>query len=232
MNPNELDKFSVQALEGYFDSNPEFSKIKSVQLLLESLLRLRKYIENPKEKDINWDNPCIELKYAVEYQDNESGLPLIFYEENTQEENTEEIILKRLFHDVPLSILLRAMTDDVVVFKEKGKIEARVSTQNEDLKKLTGAKRERYLKELGEKHFSNNKKPTLALLFKGEFSDDKEPKTASGSFILDVSPLFVDIDSGEANYSVLAGLKIEGHKPIYWSKEEKKEFWEALKQRT
>jgi len=218
----ELDKFSIKALEGYLDSNPEFLKIKLVQLLSESLLHLRKYIENPKEKDITWDNPAIELKYGVKYSDDEEELPLIFYEDDTREKNREEIIFDRLFHDHPLSVLLTVLTDYVVVFKQGDKIVARVSPQNEHLKKLTGAKREGYLKELGEKYFSDSKKPTFTL----DLEDGT--KTAKGSFLLDVKPLFVDLDTGEANYTVTAGLNIEGYKPVDWSKEEKKEFWEVL----
>jgi len=232
IDTDKLDKFSIKALEGYLDSNPELSTIKLVQLLSESILHLKKYIENPKEKDITWDNPAIQLKYAVEYSDNELELPFIFYEEDTQEKNIEELILNRLFNDYPLSVLLREMSDYITVFKQGDKIEARISPQNEHLKKLTGAKRERYLSELGEKYLSDNKKPTLTLPFKLDFSDDKEPKrrrkTSKGNIIFDVSPLFVDLDSGEVNYTVIAGLDIEGYKPIDWSKEEKKEFWEEL----
>jgi len=166
IDSDKLDKFSIKALEGYLDSNPELSTIKLVQLLSESILHLRKYIENPKEKDITWDNPAIQLKYAVEYSDNEGELPFIFYEEDTQEKNIEEVIFNRLFDDYPLSVLLREMTDYVVVFKQGDKIEPRVSPQSEHLKKLTGAKREKYLRELGEKYFSDDKKPTLTLPFK------------------------------------------------------------------
>jgi len=231
IDKDELDKFIIKGLEGYLESNPELSTIKLVQLLSESILRLRKYIENPKEKDITWDNPYIELKYAVEFSDNDE-LPPIIYTEDTQDKNTEEVFYNTLFNEYPLSVLLREMTDSIVVFKEGDKIEPRVSTLNEHLRKLTGAKRERYLRELGEKHFSKNKKPTLTLLFKLELSDDKEPKrrqkTARGSFLFDVSPLYADEDSRKASYSVIAGLDIKGYKPINWSKEEKKEFWEAL----
>ena len=38
----------------------------------------------------------------------------------------------------------------------------------------------------------------------------------------------MDLDSREANYLVTAGLDIKEYKPINWSKEETKEFWEAL----
>ena len=221
IDTDELDKFSIKALEGYLDSNPEFLKIKLVKLISESLLHLRKYIENPKEKDITWDNPAIQLYYRVEYSD-KGELPLIFYEDDTKERNREEIIVDRLFRDYPLSVLLTVLTDYVVVFKEGDKIEARVSPQNEHLKNLTGAKREGYLKELGEKYFSDSKKPTFTL----DLEDGT--KTAKGSFLLDVKPLFVDLDSGEANYTVTAGLNWEGYKPVDWSKEEKKAFWELL----
>jgi len=216
IDTDELDKFSIKALEGYLDSNPEFLKIKLVKLISESLLHLRKYIENPKEKDITWDNPAIQLYYKVKYSDDEGELPLIFYEDDTKERNREEIIVDRLFRDYPLSVLLTVLTDYVVVFKEGDKIEARVSPQNEHLKNLTGAKREGYLKELGEKYFSDSKKPTFTL----DLEDGT--KTAKGSFLLDVKPLFVDLDSGEANYTVTAGLNWEGYKPVDWSKKEKK----------
>jgi len=165
IDTDKFDKFSIKALEGYLESNPELGTIKLVKLLSESTLHLKKYIENPKEKDITWDNPAIKLYYRVEYTDDEGEIPFIFYEDDTQEKNTEEIIFDRLFHDYPLSILLREITDYIVVFKQGGKIEARVSSQNEHLKNLTGAKRDRYLKELGEKHFSDNKKPTVTLSF-------------------------------------------------------------------
>ncbi len=203
IDKDELDKFIVKALEGYADSNPDFLKIKLVKLISESLLHLRKYIENPKEKDVTWDSPAIKLYYKVKYSDDEGELPLIFYEDDTQERNREEIIVDRLFRDYPLSVLLTVLTDYVVVFKEGDKIEARVSPQNEHLKNLTGAKREGYLKELGEKYFSDSKKPTFTL----DLEDGT--KTAKGSFLLDVKPLFVDLDSGEANYTVTAGLYIK-----------------------
>jgi len=222
IDPDKLDKFIIKALEGYLDSNPEFLKIKLVKLITESILHLRKYIENPKEKDVTWDNPAIKLKYGVKYSDGEGELPLIFYEDDTQEKDTEEIIVDRAFHDYPLSILLRVLTDYVVVFKQGDKTEPRVSPQNEYLNNLTGAKREEYFTELGEKYFSDDKKPTFTF----DLEDDK--KTAWGSFLLDVRPLFVDLDSGEANYTVIVGLDIEGYKPTQWSKEEKKEFWEVL----
>jgi len=229
--PDELDKFVIKGLDEYLDSNPELSTIKLVQLLSESILHLRKYIENPKEKYTTWDRPAIELKYAVEFSDNDK-LPETIYTEDTQDKNTEEVFYNTLFHEYPLSVLLREMSDSIVVFKEGDKIEALISPQNKHLKKLTGAERERYLRELGEKYFSDNKKPTLALDFKLEFSDDKEPKrrrkTARGKFILDVSPLYADEDSRKASYSVITGLDIKEYKPINWSKEEKKEFWEAL----
>jgi len=222
IDSDKLDKFIIKALEGYLDSNPEFLKIKFVKLISESILHLRKYIEDPKEKDITWDNPAIKLKYGVKYSDDEGELPFIFYEDDTQEKNTEEIIVDRAFHDYPLSILLRVLTDYVVVFKQGDKTEARVSPQCEYLNKLTGAKRERYLRELGEKYFSDDKKPTFT------FDLEDGTKTAKGEFLLDVRPLFVDLDTGEANYTVTAGLNMEGYKPINWSKEEKKEFWETL----
>jgi len=222
IDPDKLDKFFIEMLEGYADSNPDFLKIKLVKLISESLLHLRKYIEDPKEKDINWDNPAIQLYYKVKYSDDVGELPLIFYEDDTQEKNTEEIIVDRAFHDYPLSVLLTVLTDYIVVFKQGDKIEARVSPLNEHLNKLTGAKRERYLRELGEKYSSNNKKPTFTL----DLEDGT--KTAKGEFLLDVKPLFVDLDSGEANYTVTAGLNIEGYKPVDWSKEEKKAFWELL----
>jgi len=122
------------------------------------------------------------------------------------------------------------MTDYIIIFKEGDKTEKRVSIQNEHLNKLTGVKRENYLKELGEKHFSDNKEPTFALPLELKFSNDKEPKRRplSGSLLLDVRPLYVDLDSREANYLVTAGLDIKESKPINWSKEETKEFWEAL----
>lgn len=229
IDPDKLDKFSIKALEGYLESNPELGAIKLVKLISESLLHLRKYIEDPKEKDITWENPAIKLYYRVEYTDDKGEIPFIFYEDDTQEKNTGEMILDRLFRDYPLSILLREITDYVVVFKQGGKTEARVSPQSEHLNKLTGAKREGYLSELGEKYFSDNKKPSVTLSFSElKLSNDKEPKTAKGSFLLDVQPLFIDLDSGEANYTVTAGFDIEGYKPTQWSKEEKKEFWEAL----
>lgn len=222
IDSDKLDKFIIKALEGYLDSNPKFLKIKLIKLISESILHLRKYIEDPKEKDITWDNPAIKLKYGVKYSDDEGELPFIFYEDDTQEKNTEEIIVDRAFHDYPLSILLRVLTDYVVVFKQGDKTEARVSPQYEYLNKLTGAKRERYLRELGEKYFSDDKKPTFT------FDLEDGTKTAKGEFLLDVRPLFVDLDTGEANYTVTAGLNMEGYKPINWSKEEKKEFWETL----
>jgi len=220
-DPDKLDKFKIKALEGYLDSNPEFLKIKLIQLLSESILHLRKLIEDPKEKDTTWDNPAIELKYAVEYLDNESELSsLIVWPEISA--------FDRIFYANPLSVLLREMTDCIIIFKQGDKIEPRVSPLNEHLKKLTGAKREEYFRELGEKYFSDNKEPTLTLPFKLNLSNDKEPKTAKGSFLLDVRPLFVDLDSKKSNYLVTAGLDIKEYKPINWSKEEKKEFWEAL----
>ncbi len=223
IDTGELDKFFIEMLEGYADSNPDFLKIKLAKLLSESLLHLRKYIEDPKEKDVTWDSPAIKLYYKVEYSDDEGELPLIFYEDDDpQKKNREEIIFNRLFRDHPLSVLLTVLTDYVVIFKQGDKTEARVSPQNEYLNKLTGAKREGYLKELGEKYFSDNKIPTFTF----DFEDGT--KTAKGSFLLDVKPLFVDLDTGEANYTVTAGLNIEGYKPVDWSKEEKKEFWEAL----
>jgi len=222
-DPDELDKFIIgeMGIEGYLESNPEFLKTKLAQLLSESILHLRKYIENPKEKDITWDNPYIGLKYKVEYPDNDSELPLITY--------PEQKTFDRLFYSYPLSFLLREMTDYIVVFKQGDKTRAQISTQNIHLKKLTGAERESYLKELGEKYFSNNKEPTFTLPFKLEF-DDKEPKRKplSGSLLLDIRPLWVDLDSKEANYTVTAELDIKEYKPINWDKEEKKEFWEAL----
>ena len=156
---DELDKFIIgeMGIEGYLESNPEFLKTKLAQLLSESILHLRKYIENPKEKDITWDNPYIGLKYKVEYPDNDSELPLITY--------PEQKTFDRLFYSYPLSFLLREMTDYIVVFKQGDKTRAQISTQNIHLKKLTGAERESYLKELGEKYFSDNKKPTLTLPF-------------------------------------------------------------------
>jgi len=220
-DPDKLDKFKIKALEGYLDSNPEFLKIKLIQLLSESILHLRKLIEDPKEKDTTWDNPAIELKYAVEYLDNESELSsLIVWPEISA--------FDKLFYANPLSVLLREMTDCIIIFKQGDKIEPRVSPLNEHLNKLTGAKREEYFRELREKYFSDNKEPTLTLPFKLNLSNDKEPKTAKGSFLLDVRPLLVDLDSKKSNYLVTAGLNIEGYKPVDWSKEEKKEFWETL----
>jgi len=221
IDSDKLDKFKIKALERYLNSNPKVGEIKLVQLLSESILHLRKLIENPKEKDTTWDNPAIQLKYAVEYSDNESELSsLIVWPEIST--------FDRVFYAYPLSFLLREMTDYVVVFKQGDKREARVSPQNEHLKNLTGAKREEYFRELEEKYFSDNKEPTLTLPFKLNLSNDKEPKTAKGSFLLDVRPLFVDLDSKKSNYLVTAGLDIKGYKPVDWSKEEKKEFWEAL----
>jgi len=219
---DELDKFIIgeMGIEGYLESNPEFLKTKLAQLLSESILHLRKYIENPKEKDITWDNPYIGLKYKVEYTDNESELPLIIY--------PEQKTFDRLFHSYPLSFLLREMTDYIVVFKQGDKTRAQISTQNIHLKKLTGVKREEYFRELVEKYFSDNKEPTFTLPFKLNLSNDKESKTAKGSFLLDVRPLLVDLDSKKSNYLVTAGLDIKEYKPINWSKEEKKEFWETL----
>ena len=221
IDSDKLDKFIIKALEGYSDSNPEFLKIKLIQLISESILHLRKLIEDPKEKDTTWDNPYIELKYAVEYLDNESELSsLIVWPEIST--------FDRLFYANPLSVLLREMTDCVIVFKQGDKREAKVSPLNEHLNKLTGAKREEYFRELREKYFSDNKEPTLTWPFKLNLSNDKEPKTAKGEFLLDVRPLFVDLDSKKSNYLITAGLNIEGYKPVDWSKEEKKEFWETL----
>jgi len=221
---DELDKFIIgeMGIEGYLESNPEFLKTKLAQLLSESILHLRKYIENPKEKDITWDNPYIGLKYKVEYPDNDSELPLITY--------PEQKTFDRVFHSYPLSFLLREITDYIIIFKEGDKTEIRISAQNRHLKELTGVKREEYFRELGEKHFSDNKEPTFTLPFKLEFPDDKGPKRKplSGSLFLDIRPLWVDMDSREANYTVTARLDIKEYKPTQWSKEEKKEFWEAL----
>jgi len=222
-DPDELDKFIIGewGIEGYLESNPEFLKTKLTQLLSESILRLRKYIEDPREKDITWDNPYIALKYAVECPNDDSTVPLIIW--------PEQKIFDKIFHAYPLSFLLREMTDYFIIFKEGDKIKAQISTQNRHLKKLTGTKREEYFSELIEKYFSDNRKPTFTLPFKLEF-DDKEPKRKplSGSLLLDIRPLWVDLDSKEANYTVTAELDIKEYKPTQWSKEEKKEFWEAL----
>jgi len=229
MNIKDKDPFKDElefVIKGFekerLDSNHELTTITLVRLLSNGIFYLRENIEDPEKKYITWDNPHIELIYTVEFPNNESDLPLIIWPGQTS--------FQRRYVE-PLSILLREMTDYVVVFKQGDKTWGVVNSQNRHLKKLTEAERKRRLEELGEKYFSDNRESTARVLdFKLELPGDKEPKrkTLKGSILLDVRPLFADLDSGESHYTVTTRLDIKGYTHINWSKEEKEEFWDAL----
>lgn len=69
---------AVQAWENHKKENPEWWEVALLDELAAGLFNLRHYIEDPKEKDVSWDFPFVELRLPVPWVFPESGGPSPF----------------------------------------------------------------------------------------------------------------------------------------------------------
>ena len=100
MNMNDIDQdklvdFNTKILSEYIEANPEVEQITLYRIIRDGIDNLKHYIENPKEKEISWDAPYIQLNYNTILEESPfTSLPLITL--HTRDEDEE--ISSRLFN--------------------------------------------------------------------------------------------------------------------------------------
>jgi len=112
-------KLIEEALSHLAEEDPDFlAKVLST-VVFNSLLSLRRYVEDPKEPDINWESPWAELRFPVEVNWGEEGEFSLIHAAPMEEE--DERAFKEKLSDALLEhselILLRTLTNATAYLK-------------------------------------------------------------------------------------------------------------------
>jgi len=226
MNINDLDPdnstyLNIKTFNQYLEANPELKSITMSRMVKNGIATLRHCIEEPEDRETNWDNPYIQLNYSVTKGSRFTELPLIL-----QHTNTSFIAFQ--------SIMFANLTDHIAYIyesdKDKDSYWVYLKEDSEEFKKLTPNRQQKIKEKLFKKYENPKRKPTFTLPLFLVLKDTKgEQRRAGGSLIINFLPLFIDEANNGAFYPLILGLDITtGYKPAYWSDEDKKGLWEYI----
>lgn len=232
----------------FFDQHPQWFGEGMIDLARYVFESLRERLENPEEKDVTWREPLLEVRFPVAFSPNIGPLPLgategppFFPEDFTDEnwkrlqrafkegEGTEDPLVKgaiERFGELgsqgrELLLFLEA-THGAVFFKE-GEEYTAAALKNWAPDPPEGASPEE-LQAAFEKLCQPFTLPGIGL------TGDVDGSPFSGSAVVEVHPLVVDVDAEEAFYPVVGGLVLEGEGADLsrWEEADRGSFWESL----
>lgn len=243
---------SAEVLRAYNDFVIQYFKINSKKKVLRiaffltiynALLGLKHYLENPEEKEINYDNPVVELLVPVEIDwGNLAPYITINFSEIKAEELTNFFIKSRNI------FLFKILSKNIAWLKQGNKYIPLLDQETiKKLEKLPKKKRksvlERYLDGdiLGSYQVFNVFDPRLdrklkiktripfTLNFQGTIADDDDTtREFCGAIYVSFGPLIIDKDQKLAYYTILVGIHCEGYELAKWKDEDRKKFWDTV----
>lgn len=237
---DKFDKIFNEFLNKYMETNPELARITASQLIQSAILSLKHYIENPEDKEVTWDNPCIELEYTVEAEEGEDIFSHYFSkvtEPNLQEPKQLMEMVAKGFLITKTLTAFAVLTENIAILREKDKEEVLLPADTiAKLEKLSQEEKQKALEEIQEKFFGYERKgevvksPTLSIPFQGIVTDAKGRKRKFKCVLfLDFKPLIINVDARRIYYPLTVGLDCySGYKPTRWSEKDRQKFWNKL----
>jgi len=224
-----------ELLGRFLKANPRYG-VHFYRIVHDALYSLKTYIEDPKEKDINWENPYCELQYPVtvtgEALESPPEIAFSFWEKITDTElEDREKTLRRLaegIYNTKSNTIFSDLTNGVITIKQGGKYALRLPLKQEKkIARLPEKKREKELTRLSAGYtFDSKGDPQVAITD----TDTGRERNCKVSVVLQFLPLVIDQDEKKAYFPVLTGLKCSGYPPAKWSRGAQEGFWEQLLQ--
>lgn len=231
IDPDKLADFNTKILSQYIKANPEVEHITLYRIIRDGIYNLKHHIEDPEDKEISWDAPYIQLNYNTILEESPfTRLPLITLHTRDEDVEISSRLFNTLFRDFPESLILARLSDHMAWYNTgKESHLLYLKQDSEEFKKLTQKKQEKFLEKLFNKYGNINKIPTFTFPFTYVLEETKgKQRKSRGSLIIDFQPLYINEVKEEAYYPLVIGLQITGYKPIYWSDEDKREFWDEI----
>ena len=181
MNINDLDPdnstyLNIKTFNQYLEANPELKSITISRVVKNGIAILRRCIEEPKDKGVNWEHPYVQLNYSVTKESRLTELPLI-----TRHTNASFIDFQ--------SIMFASITDHIAYIyeldKDKDSYLVYLKEDSEEFKKLTPKRQQNIKEKLFKKYDGPKRKPTFNLPLSLVLKDTKgEQRRARGSLII------------------------------------------------
>ena len=200
-NTSTLENYSL-LIENLKEKNPELNLNSLSKLLNHFVFSLKSSIENPEEKNINWEHPFVQLEYPIEIDDN--GSEIIFIKEK------DYFVEKALEKDY--IEIFRNITKDITLTRDKTRSRHNLpDIVVDEIKKVSPDQQSEIINQY------LNIEPIVI-----------NPMPGKPVLIINFYPVVIDNEANRKFYPVVVGLKCDGFKPSRWTEKTKVEFWKNI----